>query len=157
MKARRSLLVIFDQEMLLCYHYSLAFLADMLHYPFQFFKKMRLATGTASSMWPKWPLHLVQSMDQVSHLTPFSVVSILKSYRVLHSSSCLRGIFPCNNSTMDWLRTSWSDDIEKSIALISLLNIFWEICSFLLPESGVIPSIGSASLHFAQNYPSSAS
>ena len=88
------------------------------------FKQMGLTTGTASIIWPKWPLHLVQSIEQVSHFTPFSIVPTLKSYKVLHSSSCPRGILPCNTSTTDWLRTSWSDDIEKSITLISLLNIF---------------------------------
>ena len=63
-------------------------------------------------------------MEQVSQFTPFSVVPILRSYRVMHSSSCPRGIFPCNTSTTDWLKTSWSDDIENSIALIGLSNIF---------------------------------
>ena len=68
-------------------------------------------------------------IEKFSHFTPCYIVPILKSYKVLHSSSCPCGIFPCNTSTTDRLRTSWSDDIENSIALISLLNI----CSFLLP------------------------
>ena len=100
-------------------------------------------------------------MEKVSHFTPFSIVPILKSYRVLHVSSGPLGIFPCSTSTTDWLRTSWSDDIENSIALISLLNIFRIICSFLLPRSGGHhlrqDQAGLASLHFAQNYPSSVS
>ena len=80
-------------------------------------------------------------MEQVSQFTPFSVVPILRSYRVMHSSSCPCGIFPCNTSTTDWLRTSWSDDIENSIALISLLNIFEQFVVFYFLGLGVIPGL----------------
>ena len=108
------LLAIFYQigvKMLLFYHDSLALFTYVSYNPLEFWP---LWTGTASSMWPK-------------HFTPFSMVPIIRSYNVLHNSSLPRGIFPCSTSATDWLIASYSDDMENSTILISLLSIFHNI------------------------------